>query len=657
VLISHLIEEGRGVEARSLYERCGAEYDKLLYYKFLQAAVAHKDFALARYFYQAMGEHHVRLEGRVVESMLSAGVAAQQYQEVYDMAEPILSTPAASAPVYEILFRALLKDPGLTIGEKVDRALAYFERFVNDRVALTPQSTLLERVLDILAESEDLVQVRAFLQALHAHHYTVPSSTVYRIADKFEGQPDLTPLILRLLEGAKSTGTPAVRSLVYYKIIGLWAQQGQVTQALRVCREMAYAGLTPNTMVYTQMIAAAGQARDVEGAWAVLTWSGRDRVTLTRPLYNTLVDVALVEHREELLPALWEDMQAKQIRLDGGPHLEDLINRILLDELLSSSPSSSSSSPSHGPSDSSVSPADPPRRTSEQSEAWYGRIKEFFLCLVQGQKDEAHALLTQWEPVERTPPSLHAAWIRFTGKSSQATSPPVQVEEKEEQEALRWGPGVMEAHVEVAAHHQLYERVEGWWQRLASHFPSHTPSLWAYESVLEARVHAHRPLEQIESLMEALLLKGSESASAEGEGEGESQGKKKKSHLSSRARVALIRAYVDHQQWKKAHSFLAEQEHAPPTAVGVLVEAYCQQGEREKALEYVVSEVPHDRLTVEMIRPWVQAHSSSHEAEAEALRRGLDRLREEAHVPPSELAAAFPSPTEARAFLRPSSSA
>lgn len=625
VLIAHLIDAGRGAEARAVYERCGADYDKMLYYKFLQAAIAHKDFALAHYFYQAMGAHHVRLEGRVVESMLSAGVAAQQYEQVYHMAQDILASPAASAPVYEILFRALLKDPALDAPTKVARALEYFERFVGDRIPLTPQSTLLERVLDILAESEDLPQVRAFLDALHSHHYTVPSSMVYRIAEKFEGHDELVPLIVRLLDATKATGTPAVRALVYYKMIALHVGRGQMGRALSVCREMGHVGLVPNTMTYTQLlsVATSRERGDVDLAWAIKGMSARERVPLTRPLYNALVDVALAHHREELLPALWEEMQAKQMRLAAGPHLEALVNAILVGELL-------------GPQGLGEPTADhPPRRTNEQSEQWYGQLKEFFLLLVQGQQAEARALLT---PTHLGPlPSLLAAYLRFVGKttlaSSSSSSSPTETSDDElfvGKEAQLEHPLVVEAQLEVAAYHQRASLVETYWAQLMA-LQEGAPSVWAYENVLVSRVQAQQSGAQIGPLVEEMKAQGW--------------------RLSARAQTAVVQAYGHHQQWAEARAFLAQQDDPPAEAVGALVDAYCQQGQRDEALTFLL-DGPHSLVTGEMLRPLVQAYGA--EEDRTLLRAVLEQLRE-AKVSLSELAHAFPSSSEARAFLYPPS--
>ena len=624
VLITHLIECDRGGEARSLYERCGAEYEKMLYYKFLHASIAHKDFELASYWYTAMRTHHVRLEGRVLESMLSAGVAAQQYDQVYTMMDQVLDSPAASAAIYEILFRALLKDPQWDTEEKVSRALDYFQRFVSSQVTLTPQSTLLERVLDILASSEQTQHVRTFLHTLHSHHYTVPSAMVYRIAEKFEEQEELTDLIIPLLEDTKSQGTPAVRSLVYYKMIALYVKRGALSHALRTCREMAYVGLLPNTMIYTQLFAGAVQARRVEEAWAMKAMSSKERATLTRPMYNSLVDVAVSEQREELIPALWEEMQAKQVRLDGGPYLEEQLNRILVEEVL--------------PHD--LVAASPPRRTNEWTEDIYGQLKDFFLLLIQGHFDEAHSLLNSLQNsshVSSSLPSLQAALVRFTGKtsaspsSSSSSSSTVPTPEAD----TKYAPELVEAYMDVALHQGQGESVEAWWEILRTQHVDHSPSLHAYTLLVRSRVASGSSWESVASIHE--------------------QVRERALSWSPAYVQAMSQAYGHHQRWDDAHAFLQQAPGGPsahPYAVASLMTAYVAQGEAARGVRSLVGEGSSILVTSEILRPLIQAYQEQGE---EAL-RGLIQELKEAQVPLSEIAGAFPSSVEARAFLHPSSS-
>ena len=292
----------------------------------------------------------------------------------------------------------------LSINDTINIGNLLFKYFIENEVELNQKSTLIERFLDIFMlnynnnNNSSLENVKEFLKNINSYHFDVHPSIIYRISDKYSKYNDILPIISSLLEDVRKIGSPAVRSLVYSKLISFSCENTNIknnNEKMNIIKnyinEMIDTYVIPNNVIFQYIISYCIDNDNINDILYFKKKSEECKIILSRPIYTMIIDSFVKYHKEEYIPKLLEEINNHGHRLDIGKYVSNELNNFI--KSLS---------------------------TTNSKESYYNNLQDFFLNCYKGNFNDAEKSIENCiknNNLLNIPDFIHATLIRFYGKN------------------------------------------------------------------------------------------------------------------------------------------------------------------------------------------------------------------------------------------------
>ena len=593
-------------EALEIYQLSNESNGTIISYnKVILTAAKIKDFELVIYFYSEAKKNNCSVSESVTELILNEFLADNQFIQVYQLFEDGIISKTCK--IYEILFSAIYKDNQLTNEEKIQFTKKHFDNFLKNKIPLSSNSTLLERILDIYMKQDTPELVKSFMKNLETYHFNVLPSMIYRISDKFGHIDDFCPLIISILDRVKNKGNPSVRSLVYQKIMNIYIEKSNIPKALCYFREMRFFNLSPTSLIYNQLITACCNHYLISDIIELKQCCEKDNLKLSRSIYSLIVSTFLEIHEEENIPTIMNDLENLNYRIDTTANINQILNNCIKEILPNENL------------------AELPQRTSKTTEYIFTLLQDLIIQLYFSNFVNAKLTLDELYKISpNIPIFIHSTLIRFLGKNKSLNDCLSYIKKYQLKNSIHIE--IIDSILNVNLFNKKFDQVISTFNSLSS--LQITPTINTYNYMILALFET-KNFDRIKQIQDDFFKLNHFSPL---------------NHSIFKNFVKIYCSIDDLQSAKEIINFALSKNLFPELAFEILISKYSSNKQYNEAAELLRSA---PEITLRLIRPLLyDIHENSQ------LRSKFLYILKSKKVPPSDIALCFPTSLHASFFLK-----